>query len=761
MNRPTERRAAGGADPGTDRNPGANEDHALRESRRAFLRASAAVGGGLLLEFSVAAALPKVLRAAPSSESAAALNAFVRISSDGLVTIVSKNPEIGQGIKTMLPMLIAEELDVEWRNVRIEQALSDPALYGRQFAGGSRATPLHWEPLRRVGAAGRQMLVSAAAQTWSVPAAECRTNAGNVIHSPTQRTLSYGSLAAKAAALPAPDLNLVPLKDPQDFKIIGTSHPGVDSPLVVVGKPLFGIDVTVPGMLYAVFVKSPVFGGTVGSANVDAVKALPGIRDAFVVRGGQIFDGLMDGVAIVATNWWAAHKARDKLEVTWDGGSAAGQSSAAFAKRAAELSTRSPAINLVRDGNVEEGLAGSAKVLEAAYSYPFLAHATLEPQNCTAYYRDGKVEIWAPTQNPDSGRKIVAKTLGLQDADITIHMTRCGGGFGRRLMNDYMVEAAWVSKQVGAPVKLLWNRQDDIQHDFYRPAGFHFLKAGLDADGKVRAFRDHFVSFGEGDKFANSATLSAEEFPAKFVPNLEFGASLMPLGVPTGPLRAPRSNALGFVFQSFIDEMAHAAGKDPLQFRIELLGERRVLVNPPGPQGQEPGFDSGRMIDVLALVREKSAWGKRVLPKGTGQGVAFYYSHLGYFAEVVQASVAAGGRVTVDKVWVAGDIGSHIINPTGAENQAQGAVLDGIGEALGQAITLANGRVEQSNFNDFPLLRINQAPPVEVHFLKTAHPPTGLGEPALPPVVPALCNAIFAATGVRIRSLPIDPKLLA
>jgi isoquinoline 1-oxidoreductase beta subunit len=733
------------------------------ESRRAFLRAGVAVGGGLLLEFSVAAALPDALRAAPASASqseAALINAYVRISSDGLVTIMSKNPEIGQGIKTMLPMLIAEELDVEWRNVRIEQALSDPGRYGRQIAGGSRATPLNWEPLRRVGAAGRQMLMGAAAQTWVVPVAECTTTSGNVIHTPTQRTLSYGLLAAKAAALPAPDLNLVPLKDPRDFKIIGTSRAGVDSALVVQGKPLFGIDVRIPGMLHAVFVKSPVFGGTVVSANVDAIKSLPGIRDAFVIRGGQVFDGLVGGVAIVATNWWAANKARDKLEVKWDDGPAAGQSTAGYAKRAAELSKQAPAVNLISDGNVEQALAGSAKVLEAAYSYPFIAHATLEPQNCTASYRDGRIEIWAPTQNPDPGRKIVAKTLGLNEADITIHMTRCGGGFGRRLMNDYMVEAAWISKQVGAPVKLLWNRADDIQHDFYRPAGFHFFKAGLDADGKVKAFRDHFVSFGEGDKFANSAALSAEEFPAKFVPNLEFGASLMPLAVPTGPLRAPRSNALGFVFQSFIDEMSHAAGKDPLQFRIELLGERRILGKPPGPQGQDPGFDSGRMIDVLALVGEKSAWGKRALPKGTGQGVAFYYSHLGYFAEVVQATVAAGGRVTVDKVWVAGDVGSQIINPTGAENQVQGAALDGIGEALGQAITLANGRVEQSNFDDFLLLRINQAPPVEVHFLKTAHPPTGLGEPALPPVVPALCNAIFAATGVRIRNLPIDPKLL-
>lgn len=735
---------------------------AIAADRRAFLRASVAAGGGLLLDFSVGLALPGALRAAPAKpfEPAAALNAFVRISGDGVVTILSKNPEIGQGIKTMLPMLIAEELDVDWRDVRIEQALSDPGIYGRQFAGGSRATPLNWEPLRRVGAAGRQMLLSAAAQTWGVSPAECTTSLGTIRHTATGRSLSYGSVAAKAAALPAPDLNLVPLKEPKDFKIIGKSQPGVDSPLIVAGKPLFGIDVSVPGMLYAVFQKSPVFGGAVSSANLDAIKALPGIRDAFVVRGGQVFDGLTGGVAIVATNWWLANRARERLDVAWEGGAAAGQSSEDFAKRAVELSTQAPALTVFSEGNVNQGFADSAKVLEAAYRYPFIAHATLEPQNCMAHFKDGEVEIWAPTQNPDPGRKIVAKTLGLNDSDITIHMLRCGGGFGRRLMNDYMVEAAWISKQVGAPVKLLWNREDDIQHDFYRPAGFHFFKAGLDADGTVKAFRDHFVSFGEGDKFANSAALTADEFPAKFVANLEFGASLMPLGAPTGPLRAPRSNALGFAFQSFIDELAHAAGKDKLQFRIELLGGRQVPAKPPAP-GQDPGFDPGRMIDVLALVREKSGWGTRELPKGTGQGVAFYYSHLGYFAEVVQATVAAGGRITVDKVWVVGDVGSQIINPTSALNQVQGAALDGIGEALGQAITLKDGRVEQRNFDDFPLLRMAQAPPIAVHFLVTDHPPTGMGEPALPPVVPALCNAIFAATGVRIRSLPIDPKLLS
>jgi len=723
-------------------------------SRRAFLKAGAALGGGLLLELTLPASNVSAFADALTG-AGAELNAYIRIAPDGVVTIVSKNPEIGQGIKTMLPMLIAEELDVDWTQVRTEQADNDPGKYGRQFAGGSRATPLHWDPLRRVGAAGRQMLVNAAAAGWAVPAAECSTRAGTVRHEASGRALGYGALAPRAAALPVPDLKTVTLKNPKDFRIIGKSQRGVDSPLVVVGKPLFGIDVQVPGMRHAVFVKSPVFGGTVASANLDVVRALPGVSHAFVVEGGQVFDGLTGGVAIVAGSWWAAQSAREKLEVRWNEGPTAGQDSAGYARRAAELAPQKPAMSIYSEGDARTGLAGAALVVEAAYSYPFIAHATLEPQNCTASVRDGKVEIWAPTQNPDSGAKIVAKTLGVAESDITVHMTRCGGGFGRRLMNDYMAEAAWIAKQVGSPVKLLWDRQDDLQHDFYRPAGFHFFKAGLDRGGRLVAFRDHFVSFGADGKFASSAGLSPVEFPARFVPHLELGASLIPLGVPTGPLRAPGSNALAFAFQSFIDELAHAAGRDPVQFRLELLGPPRRLAGVPGPAGPTPDFDTGRMRGVLEAVAQRSGWGTRTLPKGSGLGVAFYFSHLGYFAEVVQASVDAGSRLHVDKVWVAGDVGSQIINPTGAENQVQGAVLDGLGAALGQAITIDRGRVVQRNFDEFPLLRMNAAPPVDVQFVVTDNPPTGLGEPALPPVVPALCNAIFAATGKRLRQLPI------
>ncbi len=725
-------------------------------SRRSFLTAGAAAGGGLMLNFT----LPSVVlgQGPPPPPSGTVFSAYVTIGTDEIVTIVSKNPEIGQGIKTMLPMLIAEELDVDWKNVRTQQADLNSKVFGPQFAGGSFATPMNWEPMRRVGASGRAMLISVAAKQWGVPASECTTAAGVVKHEKSGKSATYGSLASRAAKLPVPDPKTLVMKDPKTYTIIGKSQPQVDNEAIFTGKPLFGIDVNVPGMRYAVYEKAPVHGAKAESANLDAIKALPGIRAAFIVAGTENLEGLLPGVAIVADKWHQANKALETLKVKWADHPTAQQSTQAFNAKAVELSKQPPARSLKKEGDPDAAFASAAKVVEAAYAYPFLSHANLEPQNCTvSVKKDGTVEIWAPTQNPAPGRVLVSKTLGIAEDKITVHMTRCGGGFGRRLMNDYMVEAAVISKEIGEPVKLVWNRRQDMQHDFYRPAGFHFFKGAVDADGKLTALRDHFVSFGEGEKFSNSAQMGPNEFPSRFIPNLDYGASVMALGVPTGPLRAPGSNAMSFAFGSFIDEMAHAAGKDPVQFLLGIYGEARVLPSEPGFFGPMPGFDVGRARGVIELAAEKSGWGKRQLPKGTGMGVAFYYSHLGYFAEVVQATVTpASGAVKVDQVWVAGDIGSVIINPTGAHNQVEGSALDGVSEALLQAITIDGGRTVQTNFHEFGLLRMNQAPPVQVHFRLSGGPPTGVGEPALPPVIPALCNAIYAASGKRIRKLPID-----
>lgn len=735
-------------------------------SRRTFLKVTALAGGGMLLA-SYAEPLEAIERLGMAAADPA-LSAYVRITADNIVTITAKNPEIGQGVKTMLPMLIAEELDVDWKQVRVEQGDFDPTKYQAQAAGGSTATPTNWLPMRRVGAAGRQMLLAAAAQQWSVPVAELTTEQGVVHHRASKRQATYGSLAASAATMAVPALDAVPLKDPKQFRLIGTRVTTVGITDITTGKPIFGIDVTVPNMHYASFVKAPVYGAKVASANLEAIKALPGITHAFVVDGGTQLQGLMPGVAIIGKNWWLVQQARKQLAVQWAAHPTSQQSSAGFATRAAELLAQ-PAQRTIRtDGNFDDAIKSAAKVVTADYNYPFIAHAPLEPQNATAQWHGDRLEMWSGTQLPQPGRALVANTLGIKEEQITLHMVRAGGGFGRRLNNDYLVEAAWIAREAKVPVKLLWTREDDMQHDFYRPGGFHRFQGGVDANGALVAFRNHFVSFGEGDRFAPSADIGPGEYPARFVPNLKIESSVMPLGVPTGALRAPRSNALSFAFQGFIDECAEAAGKDPIQFRIDMLKKEIPPTGAPlTPQQQAGLMDAQRVIGILEMAREVSGWGKTTLPKGTGMGVAFYYSHRGYFAEVVKATVTKAGEVRVDKVWAVGDVGSEIINPNHAEQQVQGAVLDAMGQAYGQEITFSGGKADQSNFapanltagnaSSFSLLRIRQAPPViEVHWKKTSFAPTGIGEPAMPPLIPALMGAIHQATGKRIRSLPLS-----
>jgi isoquinoline 1-oxidoreductase beta subunit len=744
-------------------------------SRRHFLTATATAGGGLLLT----ATLP--LRSSRAQVGAdRVVTAYISIAADGAVTIQAKNPEVGQGIRTALPMIIAEELDVDWADVTVVQAPFNEAVYGGQSAGGSFSMPWNFVPMRQAGAAGRQMLIAAAAARWGVPRAECTTAAGVVTHTPTGRRASYGELAAAAAAQAVPNPEQVALKDPAEFRIIGTRQTDVDIDKIIHGEPLFGIDVTVPGMLYAVFEKCPVYGGRAVSANLDEIKAQRGIVDAFLVASRIVneqgllsgaAEGLQSGVAIVADNWWRANKARETLRVDWDEGDTDGQDSEAFARRARAAGPESGEELIYAHGDFDSAYAAAAIQVEAAYDYPFLTHATLEPQNTTAHFQDGRVEIWSPAQWPRIGQNLVASTLGIAPQDVMIHMIRCGGGFGRRLKNDYMVEAAWISKVVGAPVKLVWSREDDVRHDFYRTASFHHLRGGLDADGKLIAFRNHTVGFNNALGEQAWGEFTDREFPVQIIDNVLCERTSMLLTTPTGSLRAPHSNGLGFINQCFIDELAHAAGADPLEFRRELLGERRLLPIPPsGPNDfggaieAIPELDTGRMRDVLDLVAEKAAWGfRQSLPPRTGLGIAFYYSHYAYVAEVARVRVAADGQPTVEKIWAAVDVGAHIVNPSRAEQVAASGALEGMAHVLGpnQRITLRNGRVEQSNFHDYTPLRMHQAPDVEVHFLSTDHKTTGLGEPTLPPAAPAVCNAIFAATGVRVRSLPVDPKLLA
>jgi isoquinoline 1-oxidoreductase beta subunit len=735
--------------------------------RRSFFKITAFGAGGVLLSLS---GVPELDAQGRGGANAPPLDPhfYITVANDGIVTIMSKNPETGQGIRNMLPMLIAEELDVDWKSVRVQQANLDDKKYSAQSSGGSTATPNSWVPMRTVGAAGRALFVTAAAQTWGVPETELTTASGTVMHKSSNRTAGYGELAAKAASLPAPDVKTLKMKDPADYKIIGHPTSGYDVKAIATGKQTFCMDVTTPGMMFAVYEKCGVFGGKVVSANLDEIKKLPGVKNAFVIDRPDVTDpvlpgepGLETGVAIIATNWWYAQNARAKLKINWNEGARASQSSASYADQAAALGKATPQRTIRADGDADGAMKSAAKVVEASYSYPFIAHAPLEPMTCTADYKGDSCEIWTNSQQPLRGRKLIADTMGIPEANIKVNMVRGGGGFGRRLTNDYMVEAAAISKQAGVPVKLIWSREDDMRHDYYRPGGWQNIKAGLDASGKLVAWHNHFISYGVGDSFASSAAMGPTEFPQRFVPNYSLQTSVQPLAIRTGALRAPSSNAFAFVIQSFLDEIAHAAGKDPVAFRLEILegGKVATPATPPPGGGRggfaPPGMNADRMIGVVKLAAEKSNWGKRKLPAGTGMGIAFHFSHMGYFAEVAEVQVDAAKKIKVNKVWVAGDMGSTIINPSACTNLIEGAVIDGLSELMAQEITVDKGKVVQSNYHQHQLMRFAQAPAqIEVHYLKSNNSPTGVGEPALPPILPAVANAVFAATGVRVRSTP-------
>jgi len=722
-------------------------------TRRDFIRVSALAGGGLALSLALpTAAWGQVAPALDNTARAFTPNPFIKITPEGIITILAKNPETGQGIKTSLPMIVAEELDADFSKVVIEQAALRGDV-GAQFAGGSRSTPDNYLPMRRAGATARALLVEAAAQTWKVPAAELETEKGFVLHRATNRSLSYGELATKAATLPIPDEKTVKLKSQDAFRVLGSRVGGVDNPAIVTGRPLFGIDQRLPGMLYAAYEKCPVFGGQVVSANLERIRALPGVRDAFVLEGTTDINGLLPGVAIIAETTWAAFAAKRQLQIVWNESAGDAHSTAAYAARAAEL-IAAGGTPVRQDGDVAAAFAAASKVVEGTYFYPFLNHATLEPQGCTAWARDGGIEFWTTSQTPGSGQDLVARTLNIPKDKLKVNLVRAGGGFGRRLANDYMVEAAAIALRLQVPVKLTWTREDDMRHCFYRPAAFHHLKGAVDGAGKLTAWHNHFVSFGykNAEKAASSAGLSPDELPARFIPNYRLDQSFMPTIVPTGPMRAPGSNGLAFVMQSFIDELAHAGGRDSVDFRLELLGADRVV--PPSQGQRSTPYDTGRMKGVVKKAAAEAGWGQP-LPRGEGRGLAFHFSHSGYVAMVAEVVVARDGTLKVRRVTAAVDVGP-IINLSGAENQIQGSVIDGLGAAWLQEITIDRGRTVQGNFSDYPLLRSTETPAIGVHFIQSDNPPTGLGEPGYPVVPPAICNAIFAATGKRVRQLPIS-----
>lgn len=745
-------------------------------SRRNFMKVSAGVGGGLVLAFGLgmgekagAQGAPRRggFGGAPAAPQPINTNAYVRIATDGKITLLSKNPEIGQGIKTAFGMILAEELDADWADVTVIQSPIDSATYGQQFAGGSMSIPSAWTSLRQAGAAARSMLVAAAAQQWGVPESEITTSKSVVKHAGSNRTLKFGELATAAAALPAPTSQTVKLKDQKDWTLLGTRVPGVDNLALVTGQPLFGVDVQLPNMKVATYTKCPAIGGKAVSANLDEIRKLPGVVDAFILEESGGVAALASGVAIVGENTWAALSAKKKLKVVWDESNASKDSwkaLTAFAKDAAAKGGANPARNV---GDVEAAFKAN-KTVDAFYTFGFVSHATLEPQNTTAWYQKDpagdKLEIWGSVQIPDGARTSAARVVGVQANNATLHQMRVGGGFGRRINNEYAVEAAAISKQAGGiPVKLMYTREDDITHDFYRSGGFHALKGAVDAKGKLVAWDGHAISFSDGwaaagpggGRAVQGGGWSAGDFPADYTPNFRVATTLTPIKTPCGPWRAPGSNTAAWVAQSFMHELSTAAGRDHAEFLLEVFGQKQPAQAPAG--GGFGGMGGGglnadRAIATIKAAVERSGWGKP-LPKGHYHGLAFHFSHNGHFAEVAEVSVDSKKKVTLHKMTVVGDIGP-IVNMASAENQVQGCIVDAL-STLALEVNIEDGRIKEQNFDTYRLARIPVSPVVDVHFLPTDYSPTGLGEPAFPPAGPAICNAIYAATKERIRTLPI------
>ncbi len=733
-------------------------------NRRQFFKLSGVAGGGLVLGLGMSAQVGAQAVAADGT----VITPYVQILSNGRIKISSKNPECGQGIKTGLPLIIAEELDVRWEDVDVVQADIDASRYGLQLAGGSLSTPMNWIPMRQAGAAARMMILAAAAQQLYLPIAELRTSESKVIHVPTGEEYGYGEFAELAATMPVPDMGTISLKDPSEFTILGKRYSGVENQKVVTGAPLFGIDQKLPGIAYATYTKSPAIGGTASSFNEAHIKSLNGVIDAFIVDPvGSLFipgldgQGYLGGVAIVANSTWAAMKAKQELEVVWDTSTADTAASwSHLVENANRIADQDGAMELLNSGDVYAAFANASQVVEGFYEFPYHSHVNLEPQNCTGLYENGRMELWAPSQAPQNGAAGIAAITGIPAENIVINQTRIGGGFGRRLFSDFMYEVAAIARRMeGTPIKLQWTREDDMAYDFYRPGGFHSYKAAIDENGKMIGFTDHFITVSENAEAqapVMAADLGTDVLPMQHVENVRVTQTLQPAAIPTGYMRAPGSNAYGFTFQSFLHEVAEAGGRDYRDFLMDLLDTEDLPPPPPQPGfPPAPAFSNSRARNVIASVTDRAEWG-RAMPEGRALGLAFYYSHSGYVAQVADVSVNSRKEMTVHKIWSVADFG-FIHNLSGAENQIQGSIMDGLSQLMYAKISFEGGIIEQNNLHQYPLLRMSKAPEIDAHFLQPMDvPPTGSGEPALPPTLPAIANAIYSASGVRVRKTPLS-----
>jgi isoquinoline 1-oxidoreductase beta subunit len=712
-----------------------------RVSRRDFLIIVPTAGAGLVLGVRLGGDLEGA-EAAGAAAGSLAPNAFLQIDATGDVTIWASKSEMGQGVRTALPMIVAEEMDADWSRVRVEQAWADPK-FGDLDTGGSASVRTKYEPMRKAGAAARAMLIAAAAKSWRVSADTCRAEKGRVIHSPSGRGIPFGDLVARAAALPVPQDAL--LKDPRDFRIIGKPLPRSDTPSKVDGSAIYGMDVRVPGMLHAVVSRCPVFGGKMVRFDETKARASPGVKAVVPIS---------NGVAVVADSTWHAFKGREALTVEWDEGPGVTESTESLGRQLADLA-RKPGRAVRSDGDAAAALAKAARKIEAVYELPFQAHATMEPQNATAFVQKDRCEIWAPVQTPSWALEDVARATGLPQSAITLRITQLGGGFGRRINPDYVVEAVEISKAVGAPVKTTWTRTEDLQHDFYRPASLHSLAGGLDAAGVPVSWRHRIVSTAIQTYYEPDAknpeeqeTGGADDLPYA-IPNVRVEYAAAKSMVPRGWWRSVENSFNAFAVECFLDELAAAASRDPCRLRLDLLSGGRKVRS----AGGHLVLETGRLRACIELAAQKSGWGTP-LPKGRARGIAAHFSYQSYCAQVAEVSVDGPGNVRVHRVVSAVDCGRPI-NPGIIAAQMEGGVVFGLTASLKSGITIEKGHVTQGNFDDYEMLRIDEMPQVETHVVTSGAPPTGVGEPGVPVVAPAVFNAIFAATGKRVRRLPL------